>query len=84
MSRPDEDRSALLATLLRNSGERCPAATRNFYRGLDADNAAIWTVHCASGKDWEIAVEQDGKTKLLDCAFMDMLEKKRGSCWTAF
>jgi len=80
----EPERSAVLAKLVRNGGETCPAVTRTFFQGSDKTGAAFWNVQCAGGKAWSIMIRNDrtGSARYVDCEVMESLEA--GMCFKRF
>lgn len=82
MSEPRQ--KGALAALLSDAGERCPSATRVFYRGADKNKNAYWSVTCSTGQSFQIQIKPDvgGSTKIVDCAVLRTVAKI--DCFRAF
>jgi hypothetical protein len=76
----EKDRNARLTELLSKVPEPC-AVERNFFRGVDAEGAALWTAVCTSKKAYMIMILDDGKgsTRFADCKAL--MERVKVDCF---
>jgi hypothetical protein len=79
---PENERTQKLGGLLNASDTPC-VATISFFRGVDKDGAAYWSVACSNGKSYAIQVNNDseGSSKIADC---DVLKTAGVDCFTKF
>ena len=71
-------RSKAFSSILRDSGEICPAVTRYLFRG-DIGTNALWTIRCSDGTEWTISIAQNNWTRVTNCA---RLSQAGTPCWT--
>lgn len=74
-----DDQATLLAKIV---GEGC-VGTSVFYRGMDADRNAYWTVTCSNGKSYQVQIQPDagGSTRVLGC---DIAKLPKVDCFQKF
>lgn len=60
-------RSKAFSSILKGSGEVCPAFTRFLFRG-DIGTNALWTVRCSDGAEWTILIAENNWTRVTKCA----------------
>lgn len=77
----EQDRNAWLSELLSKMPGSC-IVQRNFFRGFDAQGAALWSAGCANKKAYAIKVLGDakGSTRILDCQVL--LDRAKDDCFT--
>ncbi|MBK6297113.1 MAG: hypothetical protein IPF48_03440 [Sphingomonadales bacterium] len=70
----------MLARVVKSAGESCPGGYRTFFQGVDDSKAGYWNVSCGASSDRMVTIASDSSTKVLSCAVMDALARKK-SCW---
>jgi hypothetical protein len=76
----DIERLAFFTKVIKDSGKSCKAVTKTMFTGSDSYGDDYWNARCHGGGDWVISVPKNinEKTRLMDCAVMEMLKLK---CW---
>ena len=82
MQFPPNKQAYALAHMVETSDQRCPSASRAFYRGSDKKGNAFWGVQCANGSKYQVMIHNDaqGSTSVLDCAVYKAVTKD--DCFT--
>jgi hypothetical protein len=71
----ESQRQGLFSKVLKTEDAACSVISDTFYRGLDAQGAAYWAVHCSKGKAYQVQISPNasGSTKIMDCAVLKMM-----------
>lgn len=65
----------LLASLVVKVGqERCPAAKRTFFQGMD-ENQEAWSIECSTGKSYTVQLKNSGDVGVLGCDVLRTMSK---------
>jgi hypothetical protein len=69
LAKPDSERLAVLGPLAGGAMGTSCSANRAYYRGVDAEHHAVWSVGCSDGTSYAVMIDPDagGSTTVADC-----------------